>query len=426
MANNMSDNTVILGAGFAGVSAAYHIRQRGGSPVVYERDADWGGLCGFFTLNGFRFDRFVHFTFAPDDYTRDLFEASSPTYSHPSVSSNYYHGHWLKHPAQNNLAPLATDEKVKIITDFIARPTAPVDGFKNYDQWLRTQYGNYFTDNFPGVYTRKYWGLNACDMEAAWVAGRMHAPDLAQVLRGAFETQNENFYYTSFMKYPRHGGFRSLMDKCRDGADIRFNKRAVQIEPATCRITFADGTGATYARLISSLPITEMVKMIADCPADVRAAAAALHWTCGYQVSLGFRRPDVAKYLWFYIYDADIPPARVYSPNLKSPDNVPAGCSSLQAEVFFDCHSEIPAADVVLHNTTEKLKQICNFTDDDIAVRDIRFEPYANITFAHGTRENREIVRNYLQSIGIETIGRFGTWDYLWSHDVFAQAKEIV
>lgn len=215
------------------------------------------------------------------------------------------------------------------------------------------------------------------------------------------------------------------MDKCRAGVDIRFNRRAVQIEPATRRITFADGSAATYARLISSLPITEMVKMIADTPSDVRAAADALHWTCGYQVSLGFRRPDVAKYLWFYIYDADIPPARVYSPNLKSPDNVPAGCSSLQAEVFFDNRATIPAPDAVLEKTVEKLKNICNFTDADIAVRDIRFEPYANITFAHGTRENRQIVRDYLQSVGIETIGRFGTWDYLWSHQAFNTGRGV-
>jgi len=420
----MPDN-VVLGAGFAGVSAAYHIRERGGECVVFERDADWGGLCGYFTIDGFRFDRFVHFTFAPDDYTKNLFEESSPTYAHPSISANYYHGHWLKHPAQNNLAPLDADEKVKIITDFISCPAAPQQGFANYDQWLRTQYGNYFTDNFPGVYTRKYWGLRATEMEAAWVAGRMHSPDLAQVLRGAFETQSENFYYTKFMKYPRRGGFRSLMDKCRAGADIRFNKRVVKIDPASKTVYFADGTATTYGRLISSLPLPDIVEMVPNCPADVRRAAAALHWTCGYQVSLGFRRADVAKYLWFYIYDADIPPARVYSPNLKSPDNVPAGCSSLQAEVFFDCRADIPSPDAVLGKTVEKLKQICEFTDNDIVVRDIRFEPYANVTFAHGTRENRQIVRDYLDSVGVQTIGRFGTWDYLWSHQAFQSGKGL-
>lgn len=45
--------------------------------------------------------------------------------------------------------------------------------------------------------------------------------------------------------------------------------------------------------------------------------------TSGYMVSLGFNRADVAKHLWFYIYDEDIPPSRVYSPSLKSPDNAP-------------------------------------------------------------------------------------------------------
>ena len=92
-------DNVILGAGIAGLSAAYHLRSRGSSSVVFEKDNDWGGLCGFFVIDGFRFDRFVHFTFPEDEYIKNIFEKSSPTFSHPSVSSNYYHGVWLKHPA---------------------------------------------------------------------------------------------------------------------------------------------------------------------------------------------------------------------------------------------------------------------------------------------------------------------------------------
>lgn len=422
----MHDNVVILGAGFAGISAAYHLGLRGGRPIIYEKDADWGGLGGNFVIDGFRFDRFVHFSSAHDEYIKKLFEESSPTYAHKSVSYNYYHGHWLKHPAQNNLAPLGTDEKVKIITDFIARPTTPTNGFANYDQWMRAQYGNYFTDNFSGVYTKKYWGVPAADMGATWATHRMHSPDVAQVLRGAFETQDENFYYTDVMRYPRHGGFRSLMDKCRAGLDIRFNKRIVKIDPASRCLTFSDGSVARYNRLVSSLPITDMVRMIPDTPSEIRAAAKKLHWTCGYIVSLGFRRSDVAPHLWFYIYDTDIPPARVYSPNLKSPDNVPAGCSAMQAEIFFDCRANIPSADIILRQTIEKLQTICKFSCADIIVQDIRFEPYANITFVHGTHENRKIVRDYLASRGIETIGRFGTWDYMLSHDVVRHAMGVV
>ena len=114
--------TVILGSGISGISAGYHLQKNGEKAVIYERDSDWGGLCGNFTIDGFRFDKFVHFTFAPDDYIKNIFEKSSPTFAHPSVSSNFYKGFWLKHPAQNNLAPLPADEKVEIIKGFINRP----------------------------------------------------------------------------------------------------------------------------------------------------------------------------------------------------------------------------------------------------------------------------------------------------------------
>ena len=66
-------NTVIIGSGIAGISAAYHLEKSGEQVTIYEKNNDWGGLCANFTINGFRFDKFVHFTFADDDYIKDLF-----------------------------------------------------------------------------------------------------------------------------------------------------------------------------------------------------------------------------------------------------------------------------------------------------------------------------------------------------------------
>lgn len=418
-------NNIVLGAGIAGISASYHLKQKGIESTIYEKDSDWGGLCGFFEIDGFRFDRFVHFTFTTDEYIINTFEKSSPLYAHPSISYNYYKGCWLKHPAMSNLASLPTDEKVKIISDFINRPNKDVSEIKNYDEWLRVQNGNYFAENFATVYTRKYWGQEPKDMETKWIGQRIRCADLSEVLKGSYAEQKENFYYTSYMKYPKKGGFRSILDNCRKEVDIKFNKKVVRIDTHNKLVYFADGSQEQYDRLISSLPLPEIVKMIDGCPKEVLEAAQKLNWTCGYQVSLGFKRPDIAKHLWFYIYDEDVPPARVYSPNLKSADNTPEGCSSLQAEVFFDCKDKITPAEEVLNSTIEKLKSICEFDDDDIVVKDIRFEPYANVTFTHGIYENRQIVLDYLTSQGIESIGRFGKWDYLWSYQAFESGKNI-
>ncbi len=418
-------NNVILGAGIAGISAAYHLKQKGENSVIFEKDNDWGGLCGFFEIDGFRFDRFVHFTFAKDEKIAELFAKSSPLYAHPPVSYNYWRGCWLKHPAQNNLAPLPIEEKVKIIDSFVNRPRKDVAEISDYAEWLRVQYGDYFAENFPFAYTRKYWGVEAKQLETKWVGNRLHVSPLPEVLRGAFAEQQENFYYTKFMNYPKKGGFRSIMNECRKGLDIRLNKKAVRIDTAAKQVEFADGTVEKYDNLISSLPLSEIIKMISNVPENVQNVAKQLCWTCGYQVSLGFNRPDVAKYLWFYIYDEDVPPARVYSPNLKSPDNAPKGCSSLQAEVFFANDAKIADKDEVLRQTVSKLKEICQFNDSDVVVKDIRFEPYANIIFTPEIYESRKVVREWLQARGIKTIGRFGEWDYFWSHQAFESGMKV-
>lgn len=418
--------TIILGSGIAGISAGYHLEKEGDKVVIFEKDNDWGGLCGNFTIDGFRFDKFVHFTFTDDSYIKGIFEKSSPLFEHPSISSNYYKGYWLKHPAQNNLATLPTDEKVKIIDSFINRTQKNIEDIKDYEEWLRVQYGDYFAENFPFKYTRKYWGLEPSQLETKWVGNRMHSPSLVEMLKGAFEQQEENFYYTKYMRYPKKGGFRSILNDCRKGLDIRFNKEVIKINITEKSVIFKDGTTQSYDKLISTLPLPEIVDMIDSCPQEVKDAGHDLHNTCGYLVSLGFKRLEVAKHLWFYIYDEDILSARVYSPSLKSPDNVPNGCSSLQAEIFFDCKAEIPSADIVLKNTIDKLVEMGLFEEDEIVVKDIRFEKYANVTFDKDIYKNRQIVLDYLEKVGIKSIGRFGKWDYLWTFQAFESGMEIV
>ena len=417
---------VILGAGIAGISAGYHLKRAGRPCVLYEKDADWGGLCGNFTVGGFRFDRFVHLSFAPEAEMRALFAGHSGLIEHVPFPVNWYHGRWLRHPAQQCLAPLSPEEKADIVASFISRPRPEPRSVKRYDEWLRAQYGSCFAERFPFAYTRKYWGVEAAELETRWVGVRMTSPDLKEVLLGSYQEREDCLYYAKKMYYPRKGGFRSILDTCREGLDIRFGRRAVHIDPQARRVDFADGTSAAYGRLVTTAPLPETMRMLDGVPQDVREAAAGLRHTCGMLVSLGLRRPQTSRHLWFYIYDEDIPPARVYAPDLKSPDNVPPGCSALQAEVFWDSRSPRPDPDDVRDRTVDALVRMGLFTRADIAVCDVRFEPYANVTFVPDIYEKRERVLRYLDSLGIRSIGRFGTWDYKWTHQAFADGRDVL
>lgn len=417
---------LILGSGIAGVSAGYHLEKEGVSSVIYEKDNDWGGLCANFIIGGFRFDRFVHMSFAKDEYVREIFSDSAPFFEHSPKANNYYNGYWLRHPAQNNLYPLPEEEKTKIIEDFKIRPQKEVSQISDYADWLECQYGKYFAHNFPFAYTRKYWCKEAKELETKWVGERMYSPSLEEMLEGASKPNDKNFYYASVMRYPKKGGFRSFLNKIKEGLDIRFNREVIQIDTKEKIISFKDGRVEKYDELISSLPLPEIVKMIKNTPAEVIEAGKNLKYTSGYLVSLGFKRKDIAKDLWFYIYDEDILAARVYSPSLKSKDNVPEGCSSLQAEIYCANDEEIPSKDAVLENTIKKLSKICSFNENEILVKDIRFEKYVNVIFDHRIYENRQVVLNYLKSVGIKTIGRFGKWEYFWTDQAFLDGKNTV
>lgn len=425
----MSKNNIILGAGIAGLGAAYALKQRGEKSIVLEKDDTYGGLCGNFTINGFRFDRFVHFSFAKDETVNRIFaEGASDVYRHVPNAYNLYHGLWLKHPAQNNLYPLPQDMKDAVVRDFKARPTdVDSSSIKNYDQWLRLQFGNYFAEHFPIPYTKKYWMTEACDLETRWMGSRegsrLYQPSVEEVIEGCKTKDTPVTYYSKEMRYPKRGGYKQYLSALAKDQDIRCGQKVVEIDVQAKTVKTADGNSYHYDRLISSLPLPEVIKAISNVPDEIKSQANKLRCTCGYQVSVGLKTRNIPPYLWWYIYDEDILPARIYSPSLKSPDNVPDGCSSLQMEIY--CEQGKYTKEELIARSVDKLVAQGIINEEDILFTDVRFEPYANVIFDHNIYEARQSVRDYLESIGIETIGRFGEWDYLWSDQSLLSGLEI-
>ena len=184
-----------------------------------------------------------------------------------------------------------------------------------------------------------------------------------------------------------------------------------------------DGKAYSYERLISSLPLTEILLLLDEVPEDIKEVASKLEATCGYHVSIALKNSNIPPYLWWYIYDEDNLASRVFSPSMKSPDNAPEGCSSLQMEVY--CKENEYTEKELLDRTVWKLVEYGIIKQEDILFTHIGFEKYANIIFTEPIYEARKIVRNYLSSIGIETIGRFGEWDYLWSDQALMSGIKI-
>ena len=411
----MNNNTIILGAGISGLGAAYSLRQKGETPLVLEKDETYGGLCGCFTIDGFTFDRFVHLSFAKDERVLNIFNTSAKqVITHIPNPYNIYNRKWIKHPAQNNLYPLSAEEKSLIIKDFLSRPNnVEADKIDNYEQWLRIQFGNYFAEHFPMKYTKKYWMCEAKELETRWVGQRIYQPSVEEVIKGSQTADTPVTYYAKEMRYPASGGYRQFFSLLAEGTDIRYGKEVTNIDTTKKTVKTSDNTTYHFTRLISTLPLNLYPSLMPGMPEDIKTAARMLKATSGYHVSIALKTRDIPPYLWWYIYDEDILAARVYSPSLKSPNNAPEGCSSLQMEVY--CAENAFTEQELKERTVGKLIEMGIIKEEDILFTHIGFEAYANVIFDKNIYVCREKVRKYLISQGIEPIGRFGEWGYLWS-----------
>ncbi|MBQ4494281.1 MAG: FAD-dependent oxidoreductase [Selenomonadaceae bacterium] len=414
-------DVAIIGAGFAGIAAGLAAKEKNLRATLFEATEDWGGLCGNFSVDGFRFDKAVHFAFNEPPLVERLF-LSQPHYAHSSESRNYADGSWVRHPVQNNLRELPFEERIKVIQSFIDRPDLVDDeGYENYQQWLEVQFGKYFADKYPARYTRKYWGTDAANLNCNWCGGRLYQPSLEEVLRGAFPDSPKpaNVYYTKSMHYPKTGGYKNFVAELAAQSDIRYGHKVTAIDTAEKILTFANGETCHYEKLISTIPLPLLVKLITR-DKEILAAADELQTTSMALISVGYNKAFDFPTNWFYVYDEEIPFARVHSPSGKSPDNVPQGCSSLQFEIYYSRELPLKFTDgELVEKTLDAMEKMGVARRADIAALDCRHVEFANVIFYEGMEQTREIIRREVARNEIISCGRFGEWDYLWSVQSF-------
>ena len=410
-------NNVILGAGVAGLGAAHELRRQGRPAVIYEARERAGGLLDNFTIESergpFRFDTAVHLSFASEPEVREVFDRTPFRTLNPE-SLCYDGGYWLKHPVQNNMFALPAEEKVDLIAGLAAAPTGEIE---TYRDWLVHQYGEPIAARWPFRYTDKYWTVPPERLGTKWVGQRMRRADIKEVLWGAFNAETPHAYYVKEMRYPEKGGYRAFIEPLIDESEIVYGADAVAIDPQARTVRFADGRSTSYDSLVSTMPLPRLAQAIAGAPADIVADAKTLFATAVDLVSIGFNRPGVSPALWFYIYDEDIWASRGYSPDWKAPSNVPEGCSSIQFEIYSSPERPQNATpEELIRNTVDGVKAMGLATDQDILFAHHHHLPYGNVVFDLGMEERRDRVRAWVESQGVQTAGRFGEWDYLWSN----------
>ena len=297
--------TKILGAGLAGLSCSYHIGHE--KCQIFEQSSSSMGHAGGYEKFGVDWDYGPHVSFTKNSYVRELFTeaVSGKVEEFDARIANYFYGEWLEHPVQFHLGQLNDVLKTKAFDDFtLSQERTWGEDPGNYRDWLLQSFGKTITEEFFERYTRKYWTRSSSDLATDWIGPRVQKATIDDIRKGFSGNRSGQKNYINKIRYPSEGGFKSFIRNLAKDANIKTEHELVEIDFSNRKIMFTNGHEETYERLISTIPLPELVRL-SDAPQDVKEASQRLACTSVILVNITVPKPLRPPCDWFYIYDSE-------------------------------------------------------------------------------------------------------------------------
>ena len=428
-----SVDNIIIGAGLAGLSCAYHLEDE---YIIFERDDRVGGLCASVNLNGFVFDKSIHILYSADEYASALIKdvlLKGNFRAQPRESFIYSKGVYTEYPFQahtHGLPPEVIEECLLGLIEVSTRAD-PGPKPKNFAEWVLATFGGGIAKHFMLPYNKKQWAIEPELMDYAWIEGRVLTPKIAEVLHGALFPPAKKFGPNSEFWYPERGGIESLplgfMPHVRN---INLNTAVDRINTKERTVTLSNGEKLPYKNVVSTVPLPTLANMLDDAPAAVVDAAAALQCNTIHTVNLCIDAPAISDMHWVYFPEDMTVFHRISYMMNFSEHNAPPGKSSITVEISESSHKKIDR-DSIRDDTIRDLEKLGIIPSRDAVVDHclMSLTP-AYVIYDLNHRKNVDLIKRYMESQNIYPCGRFGDWEYLnMDHSILSgkrAAEEIM
>lgn len=345
--NNERVKAIIVGAGPAGLTAAYELSKAGQTVLVLESDPEYvGGISRTVNYHGYRFDIGGHRFFSKSHEVEDLWTAilGSDMLQRPRSSKIYYGGQFYSYPLKpfEALSKLGLGQSTLCVLSFLAAKIRQTANPKSFEDWVVNQFGRRLFRIFFKTYTEKVWGMSCAEISADWAAQRIKGLSLGSAIKNAFfpkrskdRAQVVKTLIDTF-RYPRLGPgmmWETCAKKVRSmGGQVLLGRSVIgcRYDADSCTWTVTgrtpDGRIEEHRaeHVISSMPLRQLVAQIEPVlPDNARHSAESLRYRDFLTVGLILRERNRFNDNWIYIHDPNVKVGRVQNYKSWSPDMVP-------------------------------------------------------------------------------------------------------
>jgi protoporphyrinogen oxidase len=332
---------VIVGAGPAGLTAAYLLSKGGYCTTTFEADDLVGGLSRTAQYRGFRFDVGGHRFFTKIQPVIDFWDEvlGDELISVPRLSRILYQGKFFAYPLKplDALLGLGPVRALRIFLSYLKWHYRPYPVEENFEQWVTNRFGKVLYEIFFKTYTEKVWGVSCKEIRAEWAAQRIKGLSLYRAILAAASITRRAEEIKSLInefRYPRLGPGQ-MWEVCAErirgtGHPVLLGHRvqALLLEDGrvrAVRVTSSAGVREVECdHVISSMPLQQLVESLEPAPpAAVRAAGDGLGYRAFLMVALILDRPRLFPDNWIYVHTPEVRVARVQNFNNWSQAMVP-------------------------------------------------------------------------------------------------------
>jgi protoporphyrinogen oxidase len=440
--NDHNVDVAIIGAGPAGLTAAYLLTKKGYSVRVIEKDPRYvGGISRTVELGGVRFDIGGHRFFSKSKDVVDLWNEILPDdfIQRPRMSRIYYEGKFYSYPlrAFEALRNLGLWRSALCMASFAKAKLFPNRDIRSFQDWTVNAFGHRLFSIFFKTYTEKVWGMPCDEMSADWAAQRIKGLSLWGAVTdglkrslGLNRKPNDGMATKTLLesfRYPRLGP-GMMWEAARDRVVAGGNQ--VLMAHALDSLTQAPDTGLwrmtaqgpdgevtiNATHVISSAPMRELAGRIQPLPATL-GHAMDLKYRDFLTVALMVKGQDIFPDNWIYIHDSKVKVGRIQNFRSWSPEMVPdPALACVGLEYFcFEGDGLWSASDADLVELAKKemaILGLCN--PDDVVGGAVVRQEKAYPVYDDGYAANVLAMRTELQQLypTLHLVGRNGMHRY--------------
>jgi protoporphyrinogen oxidase len=396
--------------------------------VILEQEAESGGLCRSFDLDGCTFDLGGHAFFTKHEYVRELVgQLCEPgLFSQPREAWVYSHGSYLRYPFQTNLHGLPTEvieESLVGLYDavYLQRGSAPP---ANLREWVELTFGAGIGKHFLLPYNEKVWAYPLEEIAPDWTSNRVVTPDTRAIVAGALRSERFSAFPNATVSYPASGGFANLYRGFLHTVGDRIRQATVtEVFPREHRLRTDDGAVVAYDAMVCTMPLDVLVSRSHGLDDCCRAAAAHLRYNSLYLVNLVFDRPQMTTMQRIYSADPDVPFHKLVLNSNSSAELRGRPRFGIQAEVSWSPHKHVDPAGLE-SRVLDALRRLDIAREDDrVTASSVVPVERAYPVQTPQTAAAREHLLETFGGYDIRCAGRFGEWLYINSDDAVMRGK---